>query len=189
LRNKLITCALLALACSVNASAQSAKRGFVGNPIDTSDLQTASKFGWYDNWDQQPPAGNTPANVEDYVEYVPMAWGAHFDQQTLINYLLAHPRVKFILGFNEPNFKGQANLTPSQAAAAWPALQAIADRFNLTIVGPAINFSYVGGAVVENGIEYTDPVKWYEVFFAACQGCRVDHIAIHGYFNERGYLP
>jgi len=189
LKNKLIACALLALTCSVNASAQSSKRGFVGNPIDTADLQTASKFGWYYNWDQQPPAGNTPANVEDYVEYVPMAWGAHFDQQTLINYLLAHPRVKFILGFNEPNFKGQANLTPSQAAAAWPALQAIADRFNLTIVGPAINFSYVGGAVVENGIEYTDPVKWYEDFFAACQGCRVDHIAIHGYFNEPGYLP
>jgi hypothetical protein len=158
-------------------SAQSAKRGFVGNPIDATDLQAASRFGWYYNWDQQPPAGDTPANIEDYIEYVPMAWGAHFDQQTLINYLLAHPRVKFILGFNEPNFKGQSNLTPSQAAAAWPALQAIADRFNLTIVGPAINFSFVGGAVVENGVEYTDPVKWYE------------HIAIHGYFNEPGYLP
>jgi hypothetical protein len=189
LRNKLIACGLLALACSAHVSAQSAKRGFVGNPIDATDLQAASTFGWYYNWDQQPPAGNTPANVEDYVEYVPMAWGAHFDQQTLINYLLAHPRVTFILGFNEPNFKGQSNLTPSQAAAAWPALQAIADRFNLTIVGPAINFSFAGGAVVENGVEYTDPVKWYEDFFAACKGCRVDHIAIHGYFSEPGYLP
>jgi hypothetical protein len=189
LRNKLIACALLALACSADAPAQSAKRGFVGNPIDATDLQAASKFGWYYNWDQQPPAGNAPANVEDYVEYVPMAWGAHFDQQTLINYLLAHPRVKFILGFNEPNFKGQSNLTPFQAAAAWPALQAIADRFNLTIVGPAINFSFTGGAVVENGVEYIDPVKWYEDFFAACKGCRVDHIAIHGYFSEPGYLP
>lgn len=173
----------------MGASAQASKRGFVGNPLDATDLRAASQFDWYYNWDQQPPAENDPGNIEDYIEYVPMAWGAHFDQQRLINYLLAHPRVKFILGFNEPNFKGHSNLTPSQAAAAWPALQAIADRFNLKIVGPAINFSYVGGAVVENGVEYTDPVKWYEDFFAACQGCRVDHIAIHGYFSEPGYLP
>lgn len=184
-----MTCALLALACAVNTPAQASKRGFAGNPIDATDLHAAAKFDWYYNWDQQPPAGSAPDNVEDYLEYVPMAWGAHFDQQTLINYLLTHPRVKFILGFNEPNFKGQSNLTPSQAAAAWPALQAIADRFNLIIVGPAINFSFVGGAVVENGVEYTDPVKWYEDFFAACKGCRVDHIAIHGYFSEPGYLP
>lgn len=103
--------------------------------------------------------------------------------------LTAHPRVKLILGFNEPNFKSQANLTPSQAAAAWPQLEAIADRFHLTIVGPALNFSFPGGAVIENGVEYTDPVKWYDDFFAACKGCRVDHIAIHGYFDNAAALP
>lgn len=189
LRNKLLSCALVALACSLGTQAHASKRGFVGNPVDAADLKAASSFDWYYNWDQQPPAANDPGNIADHIDYVPMAWGAHFDQQTLINYLLAHPRVKFILGFNEPNFKGQSNLTPSQAAAAWPALQAIADRFHLTIVGPAINFSYAGGAVVENGVEYTDPVKWYEDFFAACTGCRVDHIAIHGYFNQPRYLP
>ncbi|HJV81937.1 glycosyl hydrolase [Noviherbaspirillum sp.] len=26
---------------------------------------------------------------------------------------------KYLLGFNEPNFKAQANKTPSQAASAW----------------------------------------------------------------------
>ena len=30
---------------------------------------------------------------------------------------------KYLLGFNEPNFKAQANLTPQAAANAWPALQ------------------------------------------------------------------
>lgn len=191
LKNKRIAGALFALACAMAlpAQAQSSKRGFVGNPLDATDLKTASQFAWYYNWDQQAPAANDPGNIDDYIEYVPMAWGAHFDQQALTNFLLAHSRVKFILAFNEPNFKGQSNLTPRQAAAAWPALEAIADRFKLQIVGPAINFSFVGGAVVENGVEYTDPVKWYEDFFAACQGCRVDHIAIHGYFSEPGYLP
>lgn len=184
---KLISCAVLvALACAAGLPAQASKRGFGGNVQNAADLKAASKFDWYYNWGQQPGING---NVEDYIEYVPMAWGANYDQQALIDYLQAHPRVKFLLAFNEPNFKSQANLTPSQAAAAWPQLQAIADRFHLTIVGPALNFSYPGGAVIENGIEYTDPVKWYDDFFAACKGCRVDHIAIHGYFDNAAALP
>ena len=179
----------MVLACSTGMSAHAAKRGFGGEAVDTADLQAASKFDWYYNWGQQPATTSITGNVEDYAEYVPMAWGANYDQQALIAYLTVHPRVKFILGFNEPNFKSQANLTPSQAAAAWPQLEAIADRFKLTIVGPALNFSYAGGAVVENGVEYTDPVKWYDDFFAACKGCRVDHIAIHGYFDNAAALP
>lgn len=189
IRNKLMWSLLLVLTCLVGMPAHASKRGFGGDLADTQDLQAASKFGWYYNWSQQPGAANVAGNVEDYVEYVPMAWGTNYDQQALINYLTAHPRVKFILGFNEPNFKSQSNLTPSQAAAAWPQLQAIADRFHLTIVGPAVNFSYAGGAVIENGVEYTDPVKWYDDFFAACKGCRVDHIAVHGYFDNAAALP
>lgn len=179
----------MAVALAAGVPAQASKRGFGGEAVDTADLQAASKFGWYYNWGQQPATSSITGNVEDYAEYVPMAWGSNYDQQALINYLTAHPRVKFILGFNEPNFKSQANLTPSQAAAAWPQLEAIADRFKLTIVGPALNFSYAGGAVVENGVEYTDPVKWYDDFFAACKTCRVDHIAIHGYFDNAAALP
>jgi hypothetical protein len=188
LKQTFIASALCALALCAALPAHASKRGFGGEALDRPDLVAASKFDWYYNWGQQPSTTFT-GNVEDYAEYVPMAWGANYDQQALINYLSAHPRVKFILGFNEPNFKSQANLTPSQAAAAWPQLEAIADRFKLTIVGPALNFSYAGGAVVENGVEYTDPVKWYDDFFAACKNCRVDHIAIHGYFDNAAVLP
>lgn len=186
---KWLSYGLLGLMCVASLPAQASKRGFGGELLDTPDLQAASKFGWYYNWGQQPGIPNATETVENHIEFVPMAWGANYDQQALINYLTAHPRVKFILGFNEPNFRSQANLTPSQAAAAWPQLQAIADRFNLTIVGPAVNFSSPGDTVTENGVQYTDPVKWYEDFFAACKGCRVDHIAVHGYFDNAAALP
>lgn len=187
MRNKWIIGALLGLALAASAPANASKRGFGGELNDAADVKAAARFGWYYNWGQQPPAA--AGQVEDVIEYVPMAWGANFDEQALVNYLSAHPRVKFLLGFNEPNFRSQANLTPSQAAAAWPRLQAIADRFNLTLVGPAVNFSSAGDTVSENGVQYTDPVKWYEDFFAACKGCRVDHIAIHGYFDNAAALP
>lgn len=187
MNHKFLACALLALGCATSIPAVAAKRGFGGDLADSADVRAASGFGWYYNWGQQPAPG--AGNVDDHIEYVPMAWGAGFDEQALVNYLTAHPRVKFLLGFNEPNFRSQANLTPSQAAAAWPRLQAIADRFNLTLVGPAVNFSSAGDTVTENGVHYTDPVKWYDDFFAACKGCRVDHIAIHGYFDNAAALP
>jgi len=185
--NKWMVAALLGLSLAVSTPVDASKRGFGGDLADPADVKAAGKFGWYYNWGQQPPV--SASNVEDVIEYVPMVWGASFDEQALVNYLTAHPRVKFLLGFNEPNFRSQANLTPSQAAAAWPRLQAIAVRFNLTLVGPAVNFSSAGDTVSENGVQYTDPVKWYEDFFAACKGCRVDHIAIHGYFDNAAALP
>lgn len=36
--------------------------------------------------------------------------------------------IKYLLGFNEPNFKEQADMTPTQAANAWPSLQAVATK-------------------------------------------------------------
>jgi hypothetical protein len=89
------------------------------------------------------------------------------------------PKVKYILGFNEPNFIDQANMTPTQAAAAWPQLQAIADQYGLKLVSPAVN--YCGNCVSENGTTYTNPFKWLDDFFAACNGCRVDYIGLHWY--------
>ncbi len=178
----------LFLMIHLTAQTVSEKRGFGGDILDKADAQASSKYGWYYNWGLTP---NTTVkdSVQDYINYVPMIWGANFDQQALIDYLTDHPEVKYLLGFNEPNFIEQSNLTPTQAAAAWPQVEAIADQFNLTIVGPALNYCYSGGAVSENGVEYIDPLQWYDDFFAACPDCRVDHIAIHGYFDNAAALP
>ena len=44
--------------------------------------------------------------------------------------------------FNEPNHRTQANLSPQQAAALWPKLEAAAAATgSATLVGPAVNWS------------------------------------------------
>jgi hypothetical protein len=84
------------------------------------------------------------------------------------------PGSAYLLGFNEPNFQVQSNLTPDEAAALWPAIEASADGIGL--VGPAMNFC--GPADQCNGIS---PYDYLKDFFAACPSCRVDYVAVHWY--------
>jgi hypothetical protein len=141
---------------------------------------------WWYNWAVTPEGSVASVYKDTNMEFVPMAWSGGFNATQLRSFLQTHPDVKYILGFNEPNFKSQANMTPSAAAAAWPALEAIANEFNLKIVGPAVNFC--GDCVTENGTTYTDPVKYLDDFFAACAGCRLDYIAIHNYMCYQSAL-
>jgi hypothetical protein len=83
---------------------------------------------------------------------------------------------KFLLGFNEPNFKAQSNLTAQQAAADWPQVEAMAAKTGAAIVSPAMNFC--GPSADCNG---TSPYQYLKDFFAACQGCKVDYVAVHWY--------
>jgi len=157
------------------AQTRSNKRGVGYNNLLTGDVKALSSgLTWAYNWGQSG-SNNDDAFKQYGIEYVPMCWsGVNVTQ--LRTLLLAHPEIKYILGFNEPNFKAQANLTPIQAAAKWPDLQKIADEFGLTIVGPALNYS--------PDAPYQDPLKWYDEFFAACPDCRVDHIAVHLYMSS-----
>jgi hypothetical protein len=119
---------------------------------------------WWYNWSLKPSGANTG------IEFAPMVWGA----STLSSAIPAGS--KFLLGFNEPNFMSQANLTPAQAAADWPALQANARNAGAPIVGPAMN--YCGPAASCNG---TDPYQYLTTFFGDCTGCEVDYVAAHWY--------
>ncbi len=77
-------------------------------------------------------------------------------------------------------------MTPAQVAAAWPRLEAIADSFNLKIVGPAVN--YCDKCIVVGGVALTSPFAYLDSFFAACPDCRVDYIAVHNYMCYTGAL-
>jgi len=159
------------------------KRGLAYGYHSAKDLEVlAPNISWWYNWSITP---ETPvANVfENYgFDFVPMTWNNNYSVSKLRDFLSTHPTTKYILAFNEPNFIGQANMTPSQAAAAWPKLEAIADEFDLKIVAPAVNFC--GVCVTENGTTYTDPFEYLDDFFAACPDCRIDHIAIHSYMDN-----
>lgn len=146
----------------------------VSPALSAQDLTALSpNVGWWYNWSYKPATQaliDTTAKLG--MEYVPMVFTAPFNANAIIASIL--PGSRYLLTFNEPNFKEQGNLTPQQAASYWPEIERIAKSHNLEIVSPALNFC--GGACNE-----TSPTAWLDAFFAACKGCRVDHIALHAY--------
>ncbi len=167
--------------------AQNTKRGLAYGRLSPQDMEILSpEVSWWYNWSTVPES-SVASVFENYgFEFVPMVWNGNYNESQLRTYLTSHPETKYILAFNEPNFIDQAKMTPSQAAAQWPRLEAIADDFDLEIVAPAVN--YCGNCVTENGTTYTDPWKYLDDFFAACPDCRVDYIAVHSYMNTAGAL-
>jgi len=172
-------CLCILIASLSFGQSKSYKRGVgYGNHSD-SDMKNASKsISWWYNWYTDPEYAIVTSYPGYNVDFTPMAWNAS-GINGVKSYVPLDDKVKYLLGFNEPNFKDQANMTPTQAAAAWPQLQAIADQYNLKLVSPAVN--YCGNCVSENGITYYNPFDWLDDFFKACVGCRVDYIALHWY--------
>jgi hypothetical protein len=143
-------------------AAAACKRGIATNTAPGAAFLPAITW-WYD-WSLTGGGSNTG------IEFVPMIWGSSTVNGTI------PAGSKFVLGFNEPNFHTQSNLTPQAAAAAWPALQANARAAGAAIVSPAMNFC--GPAASCNG---TDPYQYLKDFFAACANCQVDYVAVHWY--------
>jgi hypothetical protein len=174
---------LLVVVLVISSPAASAqKRGLAYGHNSPEDLAVMSpEISWWYNW-SETPEGTVAIVYENYgFDFVPMTWNGNFSETKLRGFLANHPETKYLLAFNEPNFLAQANMTPTAAVAQWPRLEAIADDYNLKIVGPAVN--YCGECVTENGVTYTDPFKYLDDFFAACPECRVDYIAAHCYMN------
>jgi len=182
MENKLKKVVLLFLLLCTTFLGQSQKRGLAYGHHSPQDLQALSpNISWWYNWSEAPES-TLSAVYENYgFEFVPMTWNGNYNETKLREFLTAHPNTKYLLAFNEPNFKEQANMTPSVVAANWGRLEKIASDFNLKIVGPAVN--YCGTCVTENGVTYTDPFKYLDDFFAACPTCKVDYIAVHSYMN------
>jgi hypothetical protein len=154
-----------------NPSPMPCKRGIASNQAPSSAFArngaTPGIVWWY-NW------GLHGTGAAASIEFVPMVWG-----QGSINSNLP-AGANYVLGFNEPNFKVQSNLSPQQAANDWGAIETHAN--GIPIVSPAVNFcgssSDTSGCTVPS---ITDPYSYLKAFFAACQGCRVDYIAVHWY--------
>ncbi len=167
---------------TLSAQLPSEKRGLAYGYHSNADLEVLSEgVSWWYNWAVTPESTVLDSYTGYGFEFVPMAWNGSFNETALRSFLDTHPDVKYILGFNEPNFIDQANMTPTEAAAQWIKIESIADDYGLTIVGPAVNFC--GNCVSEGGTTYTDPFDYLDDFFDACAGCRVDHIAVHSYMN------
>ena len=99
---------------------------------------------------------------------MPLIWGAaNVNAGTLSQVRGEGP---YLLGFNEPDMSGQANMTPAQALSLWPQLMAT----GLKLGSPAVAS---GGAT---------PGGWLDQFMsgAKARGYRVNFITLHWYGGD-----
>lgn len=152
--------------------AKSFKRGVSENQFQYKAQLKVLEPGvsWYYNWGNAP--GRNVAS-EEYMEYIPMCWNGNYNAANIRNFCAEHPEAKYLLGFNEPNFTNQANMTPQQAAAAWPAVKALADELGLEVVAPAMNYS--------PNPPYQSPTAWMDEFVALVGLDAFDYVAVHSY--------
>ncbi|MFL5748741.1 MAG: glycosyl hydrolase [Niastella sp.] len=131
----------------------------------------ALKPFWYYTWGKELHDGS-PQNCE----FVPMFWGAAdvtANNIAAVKKLKDDGKIKYVLGFNEPNRGDQSNVSVSQALKLWPQLESI----GLPLGSPAADWP---------------TNKWIYDFLDSCkvQGRRVDFICVHMYANvdENVYL-
>ena len=103
--------------------------------------------------------------------YIPMVWDEGIDVQRVADVS------NYILGYNEPNHKSQANLTPEEAVNAWAEIESIANGREL--VSPSA--APCGG---DNCVAPRN--EWFNDFFDGCNNrsppCKVDYLATHTYW-------
>jgi len=121
-----------------------------------SDIATLG-VSWYYNWHYIDPCPGSRS------EYMPMVWGAEFPTGAQFG------GAGWLMGPNEPNYRGQAVATPEEVAAMWPQVEATGRR----LVSPAVS------ACESESDDNCFDRFWLEKFMTACQDCRIDAISLH----------
>ncbi|MFI6338411.1 sigma-70 family RNA polymerase sigma factor [Streptomyces sp. NPDC050535] len=145
--------------------ASSAKKGVGVWSFDgVSQALASSGASWYYTWATQHSGVTTPGSAT----FVPMIWGA----SSVTDAALAEARAQgpYLLGFNEPDFAEQSNMSVEQALGLWPRLM----EAGKILGSPAV----ATGADVSGG--------WLDRFMsgAADKGYRVDFITLHWYGGD-----
>jgi Glycosyl hydrolase catalytic core len=117
---------------------------------------------WYYTWGAEKKATTPPG-----IQFVPMIWGYYgmtegfkLAIQTLAGW---HPEQ--ILGFNEPDQKGQADLRVERALEAWPSLESIGAR--------------LGSPAPAHALPAKGELMWLSDFLLPRP--HVDFVAVHWY--------
>ena len=146
---------------------------------------TTSKALWYKKIEDLNASWHYSWNFEmltqepDSVEFVPMIWGAWSDTTKVLeklDYIInlkEEGKVKYMLGFNEPDKADQANMSVETAIAYWPKLESV----GLPLGSPAC----------------ANPTgEWMQTFMeeAENRGFRVDFVCVHWYggISVSGFL-
>lgn len=170
------------LSDSPRSPQRSAKRGVsYGFQLPEEDMALLGpSISWFYNWGPDCSEAIKNNAYKHDVLYLPMAWNGSFDEARIKASIEAFPECKYLLAFNEPNLTDQCNLTPRQAADEWPRLMDLANRLNLKVVSPAMNYG-----TLDN---YNDPVVWLDEFFEYVSIDDIDAIALHCYMGSASAL-
>jgi hypothetical protein len=123
--------------------------------------------GWYYDWASNNNDVPGPAGVQ----FIPQIWGkANVTTATLAEAKSEGKAANTLLGFNEPDMSGQANMSVADALAAWPKLEGTGMRLG----SPAVAY----GGDTTGG--------WLDQFMtgAKAKGLRVDFITLHWYGSD-----
>lgn len=132
------------------------------------DVGRAS-FSWYYDWGQS--ALSSASTTDTTASFIPMTWNANDVTSANLSVLKARGATT-LLGFNEPDNLGQANMSVGQALSLWPTLMAT----GLRLGSPAPTQNDVLG---DN--------SWLGQFMAGAksQNLTVDFIALHYYSADQ----
>lgn len=116
---------------------------------------------WHYSW-----GSDYPQDIPDNVEFVPMIWGRSNVEAKVetLKKLAEEGKIKYLLGFNEPDKEDQAHMSVEEAIELWPLLES---------VGVPLGSPAPAGS---NG-------TWLDDFMnqANAKGLRVDFICMHRY--------
>lgn len=127
---------------------------------------------WFYTWGTFIP-DNQLSDMPQNVEFVPMFWnGAAVTQGNIdkLNALYEEGKIKYVLGFNEPDLTNEANMPVADALTKW---KFICDNLNpgIKLVSPAT--SYPSMSETSWMVQFMEGVE--------AQSLRVDYMAVHIY--------
>lgn len=148
----------------ISEEARATKKGasFTSTGKDWSYKTSDLKAHWLYSWGRK-----LQEKIPENVEFVPMFWGkgSVTDERIAeVKQLIDEGKVKYVLGFNEPDGSKQANMTVDQALELWPKLETL----GVPLGSPAT----------------VDPLNgWMTEFMTRADelGLRVDFVSVHNY--------
>jgi hypothetical protein len=141
--------------------------------VDMGQFTATGKVGWYYTW------SSWPNDQGDNIDYVPLLWGPqelsdwNKNLVTKLKPMFQSKAITCVLGMNEPQEKGQSNMTPQEGKDFWiKNIEPLRTQYGVRLGSPATSSAPSGK-------------KWVQDWMQLCgTNCTVDFIALHYYHNN-----
>ena len=174
---------MLALALSSLIIVQATAQTLYGSAGAQDQRENAVNVDWAYNWGIEPKHDVDKANFE----FVPMIWtgnaaGVQGQIDRIFDLEENHGvHVDYVLGFNEPDLRDQANLTVAQGLATWDVITNNFENTDIKLVSPAVTGGSSAQPLDSWIIPFMDEVETRNADANPNNDLKVDAIAYHYY--------